>query len=353
MNDMKLLEDFCAVVPAPEPDRLAGIRATLLAAARSPAVPARRPRPIQPRPIRPRPIRLASSAILAAATAAALVVALASGAPSSPAGTAADATQLLQHAAAAALTLPVAAGNQFIYTEGEGTATMLTGSVPHVTNGPTVRETQRMWTSVDGSRAGAITMTAPCALLPGGGQPGPPLTYADCHPSISAGSQFNAGLGNYAALEKLPVDPAALLNYIKSYYAKSYAQAAQAWNPPPQAPTSPFPITETQWDWQQITEAIAVVALLPPHAGAALFRALALMPGVYLAGNVTDYAGQPGIAVAMKTGPSEAHELIFNPASYQFIGTQTVIGGQVTQAYALIKTAIVDNAPPGAAGSSY
>jgi hypothetical protein len=346
MNDMKLLEDFCAVVPAPEPHRLAAIRATMLAAASSPAVPTRRPRPI----------RLASSAILAAATAAtaaALVVALASGAPSSPAGTAANATQLLRHAAAAALTLPVAAGNQFIYTEGEGTATMLTGSVPHITTGPTVRETQQMWTSVDGSRAGAITMTAPCALLPGGGQPGPPLTYADCHPGISAGSQFTAGLGNYAALQKLPVDPAGVLNYIKSYYAKSYAQAAQAWNPPPQAPTSPFPITETQWDWQQITEAIAVVGLLPPHAGAALFQALALLPGVYLAANVTDYAGQPGIAVAMKTGPSEAHELIFNPASYQFIGTQTVTGGQVTQAYALIKTAIVDNAPPGAAGSSY
>jgi hypothetical protein len=343
---MKLLEDFCAVVPPPDQHRLGGIRATMLAREQSARIRWTRRWAAM---LRPTPIRLAGSAVLAAGTAAVLALALASGTAAPPA----SAAQLLQRAAAAALTLPVAAGNQFIYTEAVGPAAILYGSGAHVGNGPVVTETQQKWASVDNSKPGALSMTKPCALLMAGGQPAPPLTYGACHPAISAGSALDSGLSNYAAWEKLPTDPAALLNYIKSYYAKGYAQAARSWTPPPRAPGSPFPVTEPQWDWMHVSIDIALTGVLPPQVGAALFKALALMPGVYLVQHVTDYAGKPGIAVAMKYGGNQVNEVIFDPGSYKFIGTQSVIGNQIGQAYALVRTTIVNTAPPGSAGFSY
>ena len=352
MNEMELLEDFCAVVPPPEHDRLRGLRATMLAGEQSARTRRTRGRGWAAR-LQLTPIRLASSAVLAAGTAAILVLALASGSPARPVGPPASAAQLLQLAAAAALTQPVPAGNQFIYTEAAGPAAILYGSGSHVTNGPRVTETQQKWASVDNSKPGAMAMTKPCALLMVGGQPGPPLTYAACHPTIGAGSDFESGLRNYVAWEKLPTDPAALLNYIKNHYAPGYAQAAHAWTPPPQAPGSPFPIAEPQWDWMQLSVDIALTGVLPPQVGAALFKALALLPGVYLVQHVTDYAAKPGIAVAMKYGGNQVNEVIFDPGSYKFIGTQSVIGNQVGQAYALVRTAIVNTAPPGSAGVTY
>jgi hypothetical protein len=348
MNEMKMLEDFCAVVPSPDQDRLRGIRAAML----TDDQPAGRRRGWAAR-LQLTPIRLAGSALLAGGTAAALVVASA-GSAAGPAGpTPASVAQLLQRAAAAALTLPVAADNQFIYTEAVGPAAVLYRSGSHVTNGPVVTETQQKWASVDNSKPGAMYMTKPCAVLMAGGQPGPPLTYAACHPTIGAGSDFESGLRNYAAWQKLPTDPAALLNYIKNYYAKGYAQAARSWTPPPQAPGSPFPITEPQWDWMQISVDIALTGVLPPQVGAAVFKALALLPGVYLVQHVTDYAGKPGIAVAMKYGGNQVNEVIFDPGSYKLTGTQSVIDNRVGQAYALVKTAIVNTAPPGSASFAY
>jgi hypothetical protein len=192
-------------------------------------------------------------------------------------------------------------------------------------------------------------MTKPCALLMTAGQPGPPVSYADCHPTIGAGSTFDSGLKNYATWEKLPTDPAALLSYLENYYAAGYHQMATAMK---RACQNCVP-TSAQYDWWQLGIDIALTGLLPPQVGAALFKALALLPGVYLVQRVTDYAGRPGVAVAMKYGTDQINEVIFDQETYQFIGTQTTVGNQVTQAYALVKTAIENTAPPGSPGTVY
>jgi hypothetical protein len=55
----------------------------------------------------------------------------------------------------------------------------------------------------------------------------------------------------------------------------------------------------------------------------------------------------------MKYGTDQINEVIFDQETYQFIGTQTTVGNQVTQAYALVKTAIENTAPPGSPGTVY
>jgi hypothetical protein len=56
--------------------------------------------------------------------------------------------------------------------------------------------------------------------------------------------------------------------------------------------------------------------------------------------------------VADHNGPIALVEIIFDPSTYRFIGLQTIISGKIVTAYALVKSAIVNSAPPGANGES-
>lgn len=82
---------------------------------------------------------------------------------------------------------------------------------------------------------------------------------------------------------------------------------------------------------------------LLPAQQAALYRFLATTPGITLVQSVKDVAGRPGIGVRWSFEGSSAM-LIFDPSTYQYLGTSTTgTGGQVGGT-ALLQTAIVDNA---------
>ncbi|MGW2312151.1 CU044_5270 family protein [Actinomadura luteofluorescens] len=91
----------------------------------------------------------------------------------------------------------------------------------------------------------------------------------------------------------------------------------------------------------------------PPRVRAALYRAIAEIPGVRLRDDGVDAAGRHGVAVT-RTQDGVRDELVFDRAGHRFLGTRNVIAdkghpfgppGTTTQSSALLKTAIVDRAP--------
>jgi hypothetical protein len=354
MNEMQLVRDFCAEQPAPRPERLAEARAGLLAAIASttPPVPASSgPRPAWWRarhsgrgPGLPAP-RLVIGAGLAIASAAAVVVA--TGIPpggSRPAVPTASAAEVLRHAATVALAQPVPQPGQFIETE---TRTISQSRPTTVT---------WTWASADGARRAASALT-PCpasydlhtvpSKLPAGwfyygGQPYRP----SCLMALP-GKRLLPAPETYAGLLTLPTSPAALLAYIHAHYASIFStRDAQA-----------------DWlTWQGLTQILTDNVVVPPKLGAAIFRAAATLPGIRVLPNAVDAAGGRGIAVAMAIGakrgqpPWLLQELIFDPVSYRFIGSQTVVANQdrlkvpagtVFRALAVLRTAITNTAPAG------
>ncbi|GAA4637200.1 hypothetical protein GCM10023196_090040 [Actinoallomurus vinaceus] len=73
--------------------------------------------------------------------------------------------------------------------------------------------------------------------------------------------------------------------------------------------------------------------LIPPKANAALYRALALIPGVRVAKDGTDYAGRHGIAVIF-SGGGGGWKLILDRRTYRYMGSpdQAILGSRVVDA---------------------
>jgi hypothetical protein len=91
-------------------------------------------------------------------------------------------------------------------------------------------------------------------------------------------------------------------------------------------------------------------AYLSPAALAAVFDAVARIPGVAVVGDVTDQAGRHGVAVALTEVQGMRTELIFDKTSHAFLGTRSVMvrdsdglhKGDVFESSAVLKVAIVD-----------
>jgi hypothetical protein len=73
--------------------------------------------------------------------------------------------------------------------------------------------------------------------------------------------------------------------------------------------------------------------LIPPKTNAALYRALAKIPGVRVVENATDYAGRQGIGVAFGGGNEKGHGqmIVLNPETYRYMGDtrQAILGSAV------------------------
>lgn len=95
--------------------------------------------------------------------------------------------------------------------------------------------------------------------------------------------------------------------------------------------------------------ALAQESFLPSGVRAALFEAMAAIPGVEVVRDAANVAGEKGVAVAHRDGVRR-DELLFDPASYTVIGTRDVLLGDVpglvpgTVMYtsAVLESAVVD-----------
>ncbi|WP_329255569.1 CU044_5270 family protein [Streptomyces sp. NBC_01478] len=94
-------------------------------------------------------------------------------------------------------------------------------------------------------------------------------------------------------------------------------------------------------------------SIVPPEQSAALFRAVARIPGITTVEHVVDAEGRPGVAIA-RTDPDNPlrDEWIFDAKTYEFLGEREVATkdnagvkkGTVTANTAVLRRAVVDRA---------
>jgi hypothetical protein len=257
---------------------------------------------------------------------------------SSPVTPSASAAAFLHRAAAAAQARPAPLDDQFIYTE-----VVLTGWLG---NGQVQRYQE--WQSVNGSHPGVLRVNH-CFPFGGDGEEqlhgqaltGPP-TAGPCWMSVQATTRVTAA-GTYAGLRTLPATPRALLAYILRHFQPGHLV-------PPA-----YPLTLADREWEGLFIILDNNVVVPPQLAAAIFRALADIPGVTLAHHAQNAAGQFGTGVT-RTVDRVRSALIFDPHTYQLIGWQPgwvvpVDGGPSPQtsgiksANAVLRTAVVARAP--------
>jgi hypothetical protein len=244
----------------------------------------------------------------------------------------AQAAVLLRHAAAAAAREPalVPRPDQFVYVRAVETAAQISSTDGGRTfRATTVTDVREIWQSADGTRNGLlkelptagswqVTALPGCrngvpAVVPGSVSPG-----GACVPDPG----YRAGL---------PVTTPVMRAYL---YAHSSGQ-----NPP---------------DVQAFITAGDLIreSYVQPAALAALFRAVAEIPGVTVTRDAVNAAGERGIGV-QQTFRGISEQLIFNPKTYAFIGEREVVVGSGTGlpiGTVMDSTAVLDLALVGVAG---
>jgi len=327
MSDLDLVERFRADLPPAEPAALSRARARMF---HEPA-PRRRAR---------WQWGLVPAGALAAVVAGAVAIGGTGGhapAPTPPTGhgspgfEATDAAGVLRLAAAEARRDPVltARPDQFLYTESRvawaGATTALGATAAPAAMGtgtyrPPVEKLRRVWLSIDGTRTGLLRQQ----LVTGGKVSTVPLGNEDA-PGVRLPSPYR---------DDLPTDPAAMRAYLYSVKPDS------AGKPDLTADTMAF---------TKVGDTLRE-EYVPPRSLAALFEAAATIPGTTLKKRA-DLSGRSGIAVC-RTDQGTSYELIFDPATYQFLGEREVVAGDrpgfpkdaVTGWTAQLRMAIVDRA---------
>jgi hypothetical protein len=304
MNDLSDLRNFGRDLDRDIPRPSPGLRHRVLSAFAEP--------PGQARPHRTRRAAIAGGLAVAAGLATAPWW---GGAPAIDA----QAAQILDKAALAARREPALAArpSQFVFIK----ELMIYASMTSHNGKPAVRIYQGLlenWYSASGARKGLSRWQPRSAPLPG--DPTGPW-------DTTAGS---AGRRTPAYLPGLPTSADAMLRYLFRHSDGS--------NPA---------------DQQALITAGDLIRdkYLRPAALAAVFRAVARIPGVSVVPGATTADGRRGIAV-QRTFQGESHQLIFDPATHAFIGEREVITGPPAQLKAgtvlnsttILRVAIVDHA---------
>jgi hypothetical protein len=272
-------------------------------------------------------------------------------APSTP-----EAVRILQLAAAEVTTAPTPAArpDQFVYVESVDAYLEFVDvppgpvrNLPRVVDGTLAPRRTETWHSVDGTRgtteqyrpwgaAGPVRHPDGIPPCPDGREvPGPshPGRTVPCTPKP-------------AVQPDLPTDPGAMLRYLHRTGSDGAVAAVPADLPP---------------EIRAFVRAqdVLVASLTAPAVQAAVFRALARVPGVTVARAVPDAAGRRGVAVTL-SGGGIGTQLIFDPATSRYLGSNTVAAdpatafgeitvrglkvGDVLSQTAILRVAVVDRA---------
>jgi hypothetical protein len=246
-----------------------------------------------------------------------------------PVSTASAAERILTGAADQARHRPALAvrGDQFVYVESRTVAmNVYEDGSRHATITPALR---RAWLSADGTRDGLVRTQ-------GGDGPGD-LPLPGCQGGTSTESKGGTTeqvectpIPGYRA--DLPVDADGMLRYL-------YRGADGTKNPR---------------DQEAFTAAGDLIreANLSSASLAAVFEAVARIPGVRVVGNVTDAAGRAGVALARDEVQGIRAELIFDRTTYAFLGEHEVLtrgaygfkAGESINSTAVLRVAVVDRA---------
>ncbi|GAA2127611.1 CU044_5270 family protein [Actinomadura napierensis] len=264
-----------------------------------------------------RPLLLAG--VVAAGCAGAVTVVAVTHRPVEPGMPPANVAAVLDQAADRAAADPVPRPDQFVHQD-----TVELRRVPN--NGRWYKDRNQSWISVGGTAPGLFR-------LKNWIQPRP-----DEYVPLD-GDSVIAPCGQRAPIDRpylgdLPADPDALLRLLARQGDGARAER----------------------QWEAASDLIARPA--PPGVRAALFRAIARIPGVRLRTDSVDAAGRHGVAVT-RTRDGVREELIFDPASHRYLGRRDVITrsgdrlgarGSILFSSALMSTQIVDKVPKPRAG---
>lgn len=321
MNDLKTLAEFGRELDPPSALPPADLRRRVMTAT------ARRPRFALPR----LGIRLAAGGALAAVVTGAVLAGQVIGVGHHAPASSAQASALLRDAAAQAKRQPAVAvrGDQFIYAESIETSV---GFDLSGTNPPTFESRQsRTWDSVDGVHDG-LSSSRPrdgsvgwsknpipgCRNGVKKARKGDRFVRVACQPEPVYAGDF-------------PADPGAMLTYLRGRGGTKNGPDQDAFSAAAELIREP---------------------LLPPAVLAAVFEAVARIPGVSVAGTATDEAGRSGLAVTRDEVQGSRVELIFDPKTYAYLGERTVLltdqdglrAGRVLDSIAVLRVAVVSAA---------
>lgn len=303
MSEIDLLRRMRGDQPA-DADALARARARLVAETGGGAVAVTRA--VRPRRRLSLGWRLATAGGLSLVLAAGIAVAVASGSPDGtpPTGSAVrDAAWVLRSAALAAQQEPELAArpDQFVYME-----VVQKGPTPETSG------TERMWRSVDGTRDGLVRWEPKAGAKMEEPFEGCATDSCTRYPGVK---------------DNLPTDPDAMWQHLVTRAAAD-------------------PVAD------EFTIAFWTIrrSYVPPASRAALFEAMARIPGIAVVEGVTDAAGRTGVAVER-----DGFSLIFHPKTYAYLGDRTFTGAPRSTATAppatpegrldgtaLVRIAIVD-----------
>ena len=309
---------------------------------------------------RVRPLVLATAGLAAAGLAVALAVASAppvppsqhfawSGYPNAPVGLrfpslgrAGTLNQLADYATRAAKLAPgrPPRPDQWVFMKTE-VATSSAGNGGFLFGPPDGLAIGLEWTKVDWSEDATLDANMPANLRPG------QLVHGTVWISPDGGGSLCGWPSvGYRYLNSLPADPAALAAVIRANNAPDVSCRLLG-------PDNVMIFDAIRTLLQGETEG----AWVPPRLAASMYRLLQRLPGVRFDAGV-DLAGRSGIGVYMVEAGWLKQELVINPLTYQFMGSETVaarahvsIGtdgtrhirsGQVLGWMALLATAIVD-----------
>ena len=314
MNELTIITEFGRTLDGdsrgPSPELRATVVGQFRPAAPGPAGPPARRAAGRParrsagppawRPARHLVRRIGLAGGVAAAAAAAVFATSSLGLWGAPQAASAQAVVLLRQAATVAARAPVVtpSADQFIFVKSVQTAAV-------ITNGSSVREQtdlREIWASVDGTRVGLIR-----TLPAGRGASWRETSLAGCKNGVPTGADAAGSSARCSPTPAyhagLPTTAAAMLTYL---YRNSQGQ-----NPA---------------DVQAFITAGDLIreSLVRPAALAAVFRAVARIPGVTVARHATNAAGQHGIGV-QQTYHGISEQLIFNPRTFAFIGERQVV----------------------------
>lgn len=144
----------------------------------------------------------------------------------------------------------------------------------------------------------------------------------------------------YAWLAALPTDPHALLS-------KIYAETADA-----AAHAATLGVSKDYVAFEAIGD-LVTESITPPAVNAALYRALAKIPGATVVPDAVDAAGRPGVGVAMvRDDLSQRYELIFDQAKAGYLGQRSYLvrdtpngkAGMLTANTAVLARGVADKA---------
>jgi len=209
------------------------------------------------------------------------------------------ATQLLAQIALVAADRPAVTvrDDQYIYTKSQGSSEELgwPATSPKDTNGlvtapvaykGTVRQEQ--WDAVDGEREGLRKSVG----LSSTGEPDPSATEDM--------SMHGSGYLTFRQLQALPTDPDALLKKLSGDAGVSESRRTEV-------------VVEN-------VGAILDDATLLPDLSAALYRAVAELPGVRVVDHVKDAAGREGVGLTFDGAP-KGYAWVFDSSSLGYLGT--------------------------------